>query len=61
MAGYVLDNDDLFAEIICDGIHVDPAMIRIFFKAKGAARSILVTDGIGATGMPDGRYKLGSP
>jgi N-acetylglucosamine-6-phosphate deacetylase len=60
LAGYVLDNDDLFAEVICDGIHVDPAMIRIFFKAKGAARSILVTDGIAATGMPDGKYKLGS-
>lgn len=60
IAGYVLDNDDLFAEIICDGIHVDPVMIRVFFKAKGAARSILVTDGIGATGMPDGRYMLGA-
>jgi N-acetylglucosamine-6-phosphate deacetylase len=59
VAGYVLDNEHLFAEIICDGIHVDPIMIRMFFKAKGTARSILVTDGIAATGMPDGRYKLG--
>lgn len=59
VAGYVLDNDDLFAEIICDGIHVDPLMVRMFFKAKGGARSILVTDGIAATDMPDGRYKLG--
>jgi N-acetylglucosamine-6-phosphate deacetylase len=59
VAGYVLDNDGLFAEIICDGIHVDPVMIRMFFKAKGPARSILVTDGIGATGMPDGKYRLG--
>jgi N-acetylglucosamine-6-phosphate deacetylase len=59
VAGYVLDNDDLFAEIICDGIHVDPLMVRMFFKAKGDARSILVTDGIAATDMPDGRYKLG--
>jgi N-acetylglucosamine-6-phosphate deacetylase len=59
IAAYVLDNDSLFAEIICDGIHVDPAMIRLFFKAKGAEKSILITDGIAATGMPDGRYKLG--
>jgi N-acetylglucosamine-6-phosphate deacetylase len=59
VAAYVLDNDALFAEIVCDGIHVDPAMIRLFFKAKGAEKSILITDGIGATGMPDGRYKLG--
>jgi N-acetylglucosamine-6-phosphate deacetylase len=59
IAAYVLDNDSLFAEIICDGIHVDPAMIRLFFKGKGAEKSILITDGMAATGMPDGRYKLG--
>ena len=59
LAGYVLDNDELFADIICDGIHVDPAMVRLFFKAKGPERSILITDGISATGRPDGRYKLG--
>jgi N-acetylglucosamine-6-phosphate deacetylase len=59
VAAYVLDNEDLFAEIICDGIHVDPAMVRLFFRSKGPERSILITDGIGATGMPDGRYKLG--
>jgi N-acetylglucosamine-6-phosphate deacetylase len=59
IAAYVLDSDALFAEIICDGIHVDPAMVRLFFKAKGADKSILITDGMAATGMPDGRYKLG--
>ena len=59
IAAYVLDNDGLFAELICDGIHVDPAMVRLFFKAKGMEKSILVTDGMAATGMPDGRYKLG--
>ncbi len=59
IAAYVLDNDRLFAEIVCDGIHVDPAMIRLFFKAKGSEKSILITDGMAATGMPDGRYKLG--
>jgi N-acetylglucosamine-6-phosphate deacetylase len=59
VAAYVLDNDALFAEIICDGVHVDPAMVRLFFKAKGAERSILITDGMSATGMPEGSYKLG--
>jgi N-acetylglucosamine-6-phosphate deacetylase len=59
IAAYVLDNDALYAELICDGIHVDPAMVRLFFKAKGAEKSILITDGMGATGMPDGRYLLG--
>jgi N-acetylglucosamine-6-phosphate deacetylase len=59
IAAYVLDNDALFAEIICDGIHVDPAMVRLFFKAKGVEKSVLITDGMSATGMPDGKYKLG--
>jgi N-acetylglucosamine-6-phosphate deacetylase len=59
IAAYVLDQDALFAEIICDGIHVDPAMIRLFFKAKGADKTVLITDGMAATGMPDGKYKLG--
>jgi N-acetylglucosamine-6-phosphate deacetylase len=59
IAAYVLDDDTLFAEIICDGIHVDPAMVRLFFKTKGLEKSVLITDGMSATGMPDGNYKLG--
>jgi N-acetylglucosamine-6-phosphate deacetylase len=59
IAAYVLDQDALFAEIICDGIHVEPAMIRLFFKGKGADKTVLITDGMAATGMPDGKYKLG--
>jgi len=59
LAAYVLDKHSLFAEIICDGIHVDPLMVRLFFKAKEKDRIILVTDGMSATGMPDGTYMLG--
>jgi N-acetylglucosamine-6-phosphate deacetylase len=59
LAAYVLDKRSLFAEIICDGIHVDPLMVRLFFRSKDEDRIILVTDGISATGMPDGIYKLG--
>ncbi|MHB8887743.1 MAG: N-acetylglucosamine-6-phosphate deacetylase [Acidobacteriaceae bacterium] len=58
--GTVLDRDDLFAEIICDGIHVTPEMVRLFLKAKGPERGILVTDSMSATGMPDGTYMLGT-
>lgn len=57
--GVVLDEGSLFAEIICDGHHVDPSAVRLFWKAKGPDRAILITDGISATGMPDGMYKLG--
>jgi N-acetylglucosamine-6-phosphate deacetylase len=59
LAAYVLDKRSLFAEIICDGIHVDPLMVRLFFRSKDEDRIILVTDGMSATGMPDGIYKLG--
>jgi N-acetylglucosamine-6-phosphate deacetylase len=59
IAGVVLDDHSLFAEIICDGLHVAPEMVRLFWKAKGAECAILVTDAMSATGMPDGVYKLG--
>jgi N-acetylglucosamine-6-phosphate deacetylase len=59
LAAYVLDKRSLFAEIICDGIHVDPMMVRLFIKAKDEDHIILVTDGMSATGMPDGIYMLG--
>jgi N-acetylglucosamine-6-phosphate deacetylase len=58
--GTVLDDDHLFAELICDGIHVAPELVRLWLKAKGAERAILVTDSMSATGMPDGDYMLGT-
>ncbi len=59
MLGVVLDDDNLYAEIIADGVHVDPIAVRLFWRAKGPRRAILITDGMSATGMPEGRYKLG--
>ncbi|HEY8996996.1 MAG TPA: N-acetylglucosamine-6-phosphate deacetylase [Edaphobacter sp.] len=58
--GVVLDDDSLFAEIICDGIHVAPELIRLWLKAKGPERALLVTDSMAAAGMPDGDYSLGT-
>ena len=55
----VLTNDQLFAEIICDGLHVDPAAVRLFRRAKGRDRAMLVTDAMAGAGMPDGHYRLG--
>ncbi len=57
--GEVLSNDRLTADIIVDGIHVDPAVVKVFLRAKGRERAVLITDAISATGMPDGRYQLG--
>jgi len=59
LLGEVLTNDALFAELICDGLHVDPAAVRLWWKAKGAERGLLVTDAMAAAGMPDGPYRLG--
>ncbi len=59
IAAVVLDDDRLYAEIIADGHHVDPILIRLYWKAKGPQRAILITDGLSAAGMPDGDYILG--
>jgi N-acetylglucosamine-6-phosphate deacetylase len=54
----VLDTDSLFAELICDGIHVAPALVRLWLKSKGTDKAILITDAMSAAGMPDGDYSL---
>lgn len=59
LIGEVLGNDQLFAEIICDGLHVDPSVVRIFWKTKGPERAMLITDAMAGAGMPDGPYRLG--
>ncbi len=59
LLGAVLDSPALYAELICDGVHVHPAAVRLWLHAKGAQRGILVTDGMAATGMPEGTYRLG--
>jgi N-acetylglucosamine-6-phosphate deacetylase len=58
--GTVLDSQDLCAELICDGVHVAPELVRLWLKAKGSDKAILVTDSMSATGMPDGNYTLGT-
>jgi N-acetylglucosamine-6-phosphate deacetylase len=55
----VLTTDELFAELICDGIHNMPELVRLWWRAKGPERAILVTDAMSATGMPEGEYQLG--
>jgi N-acetylglucosamine-6-phosphate deacetylase len=58
--GVVLDDDRVTADIIADGVHVDPSVVELFLKAKGRERAVLITDAISATGMPNGTYQLGS-
>ncbi|HEX3106089.1 MAG TPA: N-acetylglucosamine-6-phosphate deacetylase [Terriglobales bacterium] len=58
--GEVLTNNQLSADVIADGIHVDPTVIDLLFRAKGIGNFVLITDAISAAGMPDGRYQLGT-
>jgi N-acetylglucosamine-6-phosphate deacetylase len=58
--GTVLDDSRLYADLICDGTHVAPMLVRLWFKAKGRDRAILITDALAATGMPHGEYVVGS-
>lgn len=46
-------------EVIADGIHLHPAILRLILKVKGADKIILITDAMRAQGMPPGRYELG--
>ena len=55
----VAEGRELMAELICDGIHVHPAMVRAAFTLFGAEHIVLISDSIRAAGMPDGEYLLG--
>ncbi len=57
--GAALADDRLTADIIADGIHVAPELVKLFLRAKGVERAVLITDATSATGMGDGRYRLG--
>jgi len=56
--GAALDSD-AYVELICDGVHVHPAGVRLVAKAKGYNRICLVTDAVSAAGLSDGTYTLG--
>jgi N-acetylglucosamine-6-phosphate deacetylase len=58
--GAVLTSPEVSAELIADGVHVDEPAMRMLIELKSADRVILVSDGISATGMPDGKYRLGT-
>lgn len=58
--GAVLTDDRVSADIIADGIHLDPAIVKLVAAAKRPHQTVLITDAISATGMPDGRYRLGT-
>lgn len=52
-------HDELTTEIIADGVHLPPELMKLSFKCKGADRLVLVTDASRGAGMPDGDYIFG--
>lgn len=53
------ERDDVTAEIIADGVHIHPAMVRLAFNMFGDDRMILISDTLRAAGLEDGTYDLG--
>ena len=54
-----VENTKVSAELICDGLHAHPAMVRMAFSMFGGERIVLVSDALRCCGMPDGEYELG--
>ena len=57
--GAACEDPGVRAELICDGYHVHPSAVRLAFAMFGAARMVLVSDGLRCLGLPDGQYELG--
>jgi N-acetylglucosamine-6-phosphate deacetylase len=57
--GAALNDDRLLLEVINDGFHLNPQTVRVAMRAAGTGRLALITDAMVATGLDDGRYKIG--
>ncbi len=53
------ENEKVSVELICDGLHVHPAAVRMVFRLFGADRVVLISDSLRCCGMPNGEYELG--
>ena len=59
VVGAAFDHPEVKVELISDGVHIHPSVVRAVFQLFGAQRVILISDSLRATGMPDGRYPFG--
>lgn len=57
-SGYLID--DMYVEVIADGMHLPASLLKLIYKIKGPDRICLVTDSMRGAGMPDGEYVLGN-
>ena len=59
VVGAAFDHPEVKVELISDGVHIHPSVVRAVFRLFGPERVILISDSLRATGMPDGRYPFG--
>jgi N-acetylglucosamine-6-phosphate deacetylase len=52
----IFENSEVTTQVISDGVHIHPRMIALSYKLLGCDRIVLITDGIQAMGLPDGKY-----
>src|SRR5258707_1411370 len=56
--GWGLFHDDVTCDVIADGVHIDPLMLKLILRTKTAERVSLISDAIAAAGLGDGDYKV---
>lgn len=56
--GAALSDDRIYTQVIADGVHLHPAVVKILVRSKGPGRTILITDAMRGAGLGDGRYEL---
>lgn len=59
VVGHVLLNSDVMVEVITDGVHIHPDMVKMAYKLKGAKKVSVITDAMRAKGLAEGLYELG--
>lgn len=59
VTGHAFLDEDTYVEVIADGFHIHPEMIKMAYKMKGPDRIEIITDAMRAKGMPDGESELG--
>ncbi|MFQ8704501.1 MAG: N-acetylglucosamine-6-phosphate deacetylase [Thomasclavelia sp.] len=60
VVGAIMESDEVYAELILDGIHVSYPAAKVLLKAKGLDKVVLITDSMEASGLDDGEYKIGN-
>jgi N-acetylglucosamine-6-phosphate deacetylase len=52
----IFENEEVTAQLIADGVHIHPPVLKYAFEILGPNRIVLITDGMQALGLPDGKY-----